>query len=165
MDGDSLGGRQWQRVPCRRPAAAQGWEGKDFVWLMLSVRCWEWVCINEDGHLSCRYIWCVDGCVDTGDLINLYINALHVRSQVFFAIQQPYKAGYLPSYPSASSSPFTLTTICLQTNTHCPTAACRCIARSRRSSVQISVQGNTQNSRPTSKRHNQQGAAGMRYLA
>lgn len=38
---------------------------------------------------------------------------------------------------------------------------------SRQSSVQISVQGNTQNSRPTSKRkrHNQQAAAGMRYLA
>ncbi|KAL6820412.1 hypothetical protein J3E69DRAFT_341962 [Trichoderma sp. SZMC 28015] len=64
---------------------------------------------------------------------------------------------------SASSSPFR--PIYIQTNTHCPTAACRCIARSRQSSVRISVQGNTQNSRPTSKRHNQQGAAGMRYLA
>ncbi|KAL6827755.1 hypothetical protein V8C40DRAFT_204347 [Trichoderma camerunense] len=45
------------------------------------------------------------------------------------------------------------TTIHLQTNTHYPTAACRCIARSRQRGVQISVQDNTQNSRPTSKRN------------
>lgn len=64
---------------------------------------------------------------------------------------------------SASSSPFR--PIYLQTNTHCPTAACRCIAKSPQSGVQISVQGNTRNSRPTSKRRNQQRAAGMRYLA
>lgn len=111
MDGDSLGGRQWATSPMSEASGVRK-GGREKV--LFGCCCPSDVgsgCASMKMGISAADIYGVLMAALTREISQIfYINALHIRSQVLFGIQQLYEAG-----PSASSSPFILLSTYKQT--------------------------------------------------